>query len=69
MHPTSHSLSASFVGLRAGSAVLFLEGLNTRTKKRVYKYQEKLHNTFAFSKASENKLKKRGKGTERAGST
>lgn len=69
MHPSSHSLSGSFIRPRAGSAVLLLEGLYTRTKKRVHKYQEQLHNTYVFSKTSENKLKKRGKGTEIARST
>lgn len=36
LHPASHSVSGSFVRPRAGSAPLFLEGLNTRTQKREY---------------------------------
>lgn len=36
LDPASHSLSSSFVRPRAGSAALFLEGLNSRTQKREY---------------------------------
>jgi len=50
--------------------VLCLEGFNTRTQKRDHmSTQEQLSNTSTFSKTSENKLKKRGKRTEMAGST